>query len=71
MLFGLGVVWPYRLEAMERDRAWFLEYDELSSGKAKAIRREVEQLCAEVRPHAAGLVDAFAIPREVLGASIV
>ena len=61
----------FGLEAIERDRGWFLEYDFVSGAKSKAIRREVERLCAEVRPHAAALVDAFGIPREVLGARIV
>ncbi len=61
----------YGLHAIERDKGWFFEYEFLTPAKSKAIRREVELLCAEVRPHAAGLVDAFGIPREVLGARIV
>ena len=61
----------FALHAIEEDRAWFLEYDFLSGTKSKAVRREVDTLCGEVRPHAAGLVDAFGIPREVLGARIV
>jgi len=61
----------FALEAIERGKGWFFEYDFLTPAKSKAIRREVAQLCAEVRPHAAGLVDAFGIPRAVLGARIV
>ncbi len=61
----------YGLHAIERDKGWFFEYDFLSPAKSKAIRREVEVLCAELRPHAASLVDAFGIPPEVLGARIV
>lgn len=61
----------YGLHALERDKGWFFEYEFLTPQKSKAIRREVEALCAELRPHAAGLVDAFGIPREVLGARIV
>ncbi len=61
----------YGLHAIERDKGWFFEYEFLTPAKSKAIRREVEVLCAELRPHAAGLVDAFGIPREVLGARIV
>jgi acyl-CoA oxidase len=61
----------FALEAIERHKGWFFEYDFLSAAKSKAIRREVELLCKEVRPHAAGLVDAFGIPGEVLGAQIV
>ena len=61
----------YGLHALERDKGWFFEYEFLTPAKSKAIRREVEVLCGELRPHAAGLVDAFGIPREVLGAKIV
>ena len=61
----------FGLEALERDRGWFFEYEFLTPAKSKAIRREVGQLCAELRPHAGGLVDAFGIPEEVLGARIV
>ena len=61
----------YGLHAIERDKGWFFEYEFLTPQKSKAIRREVDRLCGELRPHAAGLVDAFGIPREVLGAKIV
>jgi len=61
----------FALEAIEKDKGWFFEYDFLSPAKSKAIRREVDMLCKEVRPHAAGLVDAFGIPKEVLGAQVV
>lgn len=61
----------FALEAIEKDKGWFFEYDFLSPAKSKAIRREVDTLCKEVRPHAAGLVDAFGIPKEVLGAQVV
>ena len=60
----------FALEAIESDRGWFLEQGYIESGKAKAIRAEVNVLCAEVRPMAEGLVDAFAIPNACLGASI-
>ena len=61
----------YGLHAIEREKGWFFEYEFLTPAKSKAIRREVERLCGELRPHAAGLVDAFGVPREVLGAKIV
>jgi acyl-CoA oxidase len=61
----------FSLEAIEKDKGWFFEYDFLTAAKSKAIRREVDTLCKEVRPHAAGLVDAFGIPKEVLGAQVV
>ncbi len=61
----------YGLHAIEAHAGWFFEYDFLSSAKSKAIRREVDKLCGEVRQDAAGLVDAFAIPNSVLGASVL
>jgi acyl-CoA oxidase len=55
---------------LERDRGWFLEQGYFEGAKAEAIRSLVEELCAEVRRHALGLVDAFAIPDAVLAAPI-
>lgn len=60
----------YALAAIEADRGWFLEADVLSDGKSRAIRAQVNQLCAEVRPDARGLVDAFRIPDRLLAAPI-
>jgi acyl-CoA oxidase len=42
----------------------------LEAGKARAIRKQVDALCLELRPAALGLVDAFAIPDEILAAPI-
>ena len=36
----------------------------------RALRPEINALCAELRPHALALVDAFAIPDAVVGAPI-
>jgi acyl-CoA oxidase len=55
---------------LERDRAWFLEHGRLTPARAKAIIATVNELCRELRPHAATLVDAFAIPDVVLAAPI-
>ncbi|MBZ0111549.1 MAG: acyl-CoA dehydrogenase family protein [Thermoanaerobaculia bacterium] len=60
----------FALERIERDCGWFLEHGYLEPNKSKAIRKRVERLCAEVRPQAGGLVDAFGIPEELLGAPI-
>ncbi len=60
----------YALERIERDRGWFLEHRYLEPNKAKAIRRQVDQLCREVRPRALGLVEAFGIPDALLQAPI-
>ena len=60
----------FALSQLEADRGWFLESGYLSSGKSKAIRTQVNKLCAELRPDAVALVDAFGIPDELLGAPI-
>jgi acyl-CoA oxidase len=58
----------FALERLEADRAWFLEAGYLEGAKSEAIRRQVNALCAEVAEQAELLVDAFAIPDEVLRA---
>ncbi|MCK5753379.1 MAG: acyl-CoA oxidase, partial [Mycobacterium sp.] len=52
--------------ALEDDMAWFLMHRHVSVERAKAIRRGVNELCMELRPHARTLVDAFGIPEELL-----
>ncbi len=61
----------YALHTIERHNGWFLEHDYLSGQKSKAITRLVDMLCAELRPEAAALVEAFGIPDKLLGAPIV
>ncbi|MFW6772793.1 acyl-CoA dehydrogenase [Nocardioides sp. CPCC 205120] len=58
----------HALSVIEEDRAWFLEHGRMTSTRAKAITREVDDLCRKVRPLARVLVDAFAVPEEVLRA---
>ncbi len=55
---------------IERDRAWFQEHGRISSTRAKAITRQVNELLARLRPIAVDLVDAFGIPDELLAAPI-
>jgi acyl-CoA oxidase len=55
----------YALSTIEADRGWFMEHGRLSSQRAKAISREVDELCRKVRPIARELVDAFAVPDEL------
>ncbi len=52
----------YALSRIEADLSWFLENGYVEASKARAIRKEVDALSSEVRPHAVALVDAFAIP---------
>lgn len=56
----------FGLSAIEADRGWFLENGYLDADKARAVRDEVDALCAALRPHAVSLVDAFAIPDKCL-----
>jgi acyl-CoA oxidase len=60
----------YALAEIERDRAWFQEHGRISSTRAKAVTRTVNELCAALRPVAEELVDAFGIPDELLAAPI-
>ncbi|MBO0892182.1 MAG: acyl-CoA dehydrogenase family protein, partial [Acidothermales bacterium] len=60
----------HALSRIERDRAWFLEHGRLSPERAKAVIANVNELCAELRPHARLLVDGFGIPEENLTAPI-
>jgi acyl-CoA oxidase len=58
------------LAELERDRAWFLERGWISPRRSKALTAAVNDLCAELRPHASTLVAGFGIPREWWGAAI-
>jgi acyl-CoA oxidase len=60
----------HALSLIERERGWFLEHGRLSAARTKAITAEINRLCAELRPLADVLVDAWAIPDEVLAAPI-
>src|SRR5690606_41329070 len=39
----------HALAELERDRAWFQEHGRISSTRAKAITKRVNELCAELR----------------------
>jgi acyl-CoA oxidase len=60
----------HSLAEIERDRAWFQEHGRISSTRAKMITRRVNALCAQLRPLAGELVDAFGIPDELIAAPI-
>ncbi|WP_427385369.1 acyl-CoA dehydrogenase [Janibacter sp. G56] len=59
------------LSTIERHRAWYLEHGRLSREQSKDVTRQVNRLCAELRPHAKTLVDAFAIPQEWLASELL
>lgn len=60
----------YALHNIEADKGFFQEHGRLAAPRCKAITREVNRLCNEVRGQAGSLVDAFGIPDPVLGAPI-
>ena len=60
----------FALHTIEDHAAWYLEHGFLEPAKVRAIRDELGALCAELRPDAVALVDAFAIPDNCLGAPI-
>ncbi|MDX6726051.1 MAG: acyl-CoA oxidase, partial [Baekduia sp.] len=57
----------YALSTIEADRGWFQEHGRLSSTRSKAVIKAVNALCAELRPHATTLVEAFGVPEASLG----
>jgi acyl-CoA oxidase len=60
----------YALQNLEAAKGFFQEHGRLSSPRTKAITREVNRLCNEVRQQAGALVDAFGIPDAILAAPI-
>jgi acyl-CoA oxidase len=60
----------FALVQIESNRAWYLENGALTGIKSKAISRTIDALCAEIRPIAVHLVDAFGIPDACLAAPI-
>ncbi len=60
----------YALDNIMENRGWFLESDYMDGSKTKAIRRIITNLYQNIKPNALGLVQAFAIPDELLSAPI-
>lgn len=58
------------LSCIERDRAWWLEHGFLSADASKDLQKQVNTLCADLRPHALTLVAGFGIPDGLLRAPI-
>lgn len=57
----------HALSILERDRGWFLERGYFEGGKARAVRDQVNALCAELRPDAVAIADGFGVPDALLG----
>jgi acyl-CoA oxidase len=60
----------YALANIEQDLDWFLGHGRFTTARAKAVTGAVNALCRTLRPHALDLVDAFAIPDQLIAAPI-
>jgi acyl-CoA oxidase len=60
----------FALSQIEINRGWFLEHGVLTGFKSRAVSRQVDKLCREVRDEAVQLVDSFGIPDSCLAAPI-
>lgn len=61
----------YALSSIEADRAWFMEHNRMSAARSKAVIAQVNQLCADLRPHALALVEGLGVPEHWLGAAFL
>ncbi|WP_028057973.1 acyl-CoA dehydrogenase family protein [Candidatus Solirubrobacter pratensis] len=57
----------YALSRIEAERGWYQEHGKLTATRSKAVIKAVNELLAEIRPHAEMLVDAFGVPDACLG----
>src|SRR5882762_381359 len=55
----------YALSVIEDDKAWFIEHRYLSTERAKAVTRAINDRCRMLRPFAETLVDGFGIPEQL------
>lgn len=56
----------FALSRLEADRGFFLEKGYFAGAKSEAVRRQVLELCAEVREQALELVESFELPADLL-----
>ena len=56
----------YALSVIEQHRGWYQEHGRISSTRSKAVIRNVNTICDELRPHAGDLVEALRVPECVL-----
>ncbi|HZU48705.1 MAG TPA: acyl-CoA dehydrogenase [Mycobacterium sp.] len=55
----------YALSVIEDDKAWYIEHRFLSTDRAKAVTRGINDRCRALRPYAQMLVDGFGIPEQL------
>ena len=56
----------YALASIEEDKGWFIEHGRITASRSKAVTTRINELCAELRPHAVDLTKAFGIPESWL-----
>jgi acyl-CoA oxidase len=62
----LGIVCDlYALTVIEHDKAWYIEHRYLSTERAKAVTRGINDRCRVLRPHAQTMVEGFGIPEQL------
>ncbi|BBY61836.1 acyl-CoA dehydrogenase family protein [Mycolicibacterium helvum] len=68
----LGLVCDlYALSVIEDDKAWFVEHRFLSTERAKAVTRGINERCRALRPYAELLVDGFGVPEQLRYAAML
>jgi acyl-CoA oxidase len=55
----------YAVSVIEDDKAWFMEHRFLSTERAKAVTRAVNERCRSLRPYALDIVGGFGIPEQL------
>jgi acyl-CoA oxidase len=60
----------FALSTVEAERGWFQEHGRLTASRSKAVIAEVNRLCAQLRPSASALTEAFGIPESAIAAPI-
>ncbi|MFT4296563.1 MAG: acyl-CoA dehydrogenase [Micropruina sp.] len=61
----------FALTSLEADTGWFLSHHRMSDARAKALRKQINQLCHDLRPRATALVEGFGIPEHWLGSEML
>ncbi len=55
----------YALTVIEEDKSWFMEHRFLSTERAKAVTRGINERCRNLRPYAELLLHGFGIPEQL------
>ena len=61
----------FALTSLEADAGWFLAHNRMSDARAKALRKQINQLCRELRPRAIALVEGLGVPAQWLGSAML